>query len=419
MLKCLMITYYYPPMNAVGKNRTLRFERNLPFFGYKPIIHTVKNPDQYVTSVSHMKLDLNVNRSYALNFGMLTNFANGVLNFFCRIFRIQYQRNPFRQLLFYPDIHIGWIPFCVVNSIKLIKKEKIDIIYVSCSPFSASISGVLLKKITGKPLVLDFRDPWSFNAHNSKLFFSLKIHKMIEKWAVKNVDYLIVNTKTSTEIYRKLYPTIRNKISYIYNGYNSKTEIALQQKKEFVLLYTGAIYDYHYIKILFESLKKYKNKGNFALVFTGKTPKKVMELVAEYNLQKIVRFKGYVSQEKLHALYINANFLLFYNGFKNKNTLNTEVVKSKLFDYLETGLPILCIIPEGELTTLVKTYSPHSIVINNDFSLNLEKTIDELYSQWMNEPKMLLKKNSAFIKDFHESTLTKKLAKIFDTVISS
>ncbi len=168
MKSVLMIAYAYPPILTVGRNRTLRFERHLRSFGYEPIIHTVRNPDRarVKTATDWPPDGPNIYRSQALNLGRLAMVVSWIGDKLARLVGVALHHDPLRRLLFFPDVHLGWIPHCVVKSLAIIRRHQVSVIYVTCSPFSAAFTGLILKKLTGLPLVLDFRDPWSFNDHN-------------------------------------------------------------------------------------------------------------------------------------------------------------------------------------------------------------------------------------------------------------
>ncbi len=41
----LLISYHFPPCTSIGMQRTLRFARHLPLFGWRPVILTVREDD--------------------------------------------------------------------------------------------------------------------------------------------------------------------------------------------------------------------------------------------------------------------------------------------------------------------------------------------------------------------------------------
>lgn len=418
MEKILLIAYFYPPITNVGKNRTLRFQKHLENFNYLPIIHTVKNPDRHIVDISSFSHSSGkVYRSYSLNFGLLSNLLNAGFNQIAKLFKKNFPGNPIRRLFFIPDAHIGWIPLCFLSSYALIKKEKIKIIYISCSPFSSAITGILLKKVLKIPVVLDFRDPWSFNPNIAQMGLVLKIHKIFEKWVLKNADYFIANTKTAMKKYVEFYPFLKNKINFIYNGINLINAKNLHNRDHFILLYTGAVYDNEFLDILFSILKADFENLPTKVFFTGIPSTKTKRKIHHYELEKIVCETGYLNNKELIELISKTSLLLFHNGFKENNELKTEVIKSKLFDYLSSGIPILAFVPKGEHTDLIKKYSPQSYIIHSDFKNNLQRCLKNAFREWK-ENNIQICKSAEFQKDFDGKTLTEQLSRIFDKVIS-
>lgn len=68
------------------------------------------------------------------------------------------RRWMFRSLL--PDRQLTWLPYAVRAGRRIIKQENIDLIFATCPPFSDALIGACLRVLTGKRLVLDFRDDW-------------------------------------------------------------------------------------------------------------------------------------------------------------------------------------------------------------------------------------------------------------------
>lgn len=419
--KCLVIAYYYPPINNVGTNRTVRFVDLLKKGDrFEPVIQTVENPDLSVVTVDDISLsnEIEVWRSYSLNLGLVTNVLNGLVHRLLGYLGIDIERNPVRKLLFYPDIHIGWIPGCLVSSIRLVKQEKINLIYVSCSPFSASVTGVLLKKMFKLPLVLDFRDPWSFNDNIKGNKTSRRIHCLIEKWVLKHADYLIANTQSSCEVYKKKYPFLNGKLTYIYNGYNKIVPFTREKEKEFLVLYTGAIYDMQYLDYLFSAVKElYSKKKDIRLVFTGHSSYKAFDYAKKYDLQDIVTSEGFIDSNKLSELYSKASMLLFYNGFY-KGHLKKEVIKSKLFDYIATGIPILALAPEGEHSKIISKYSPDSSIVNRDFESGIYSGLCDGYDKWV-KGDIAVETDENYLSYFGAGYLTGQLEKVFDQALNN
>jgi hypothetical protein len=66
-----------------------------------------------------------------------------------------------RANVFVPDAKIGWIKYIVKEGMKVIEKEKPDLIFSSSPPHSLQIGAMKLAKKSELKWVADFRDPWS------------------------------------------------------------------------------------------------------------------------------------------------------------------------------------------------------------------------------------------------------------------
>ena len=63
-------------------------------------------------------------------------------------------------MMLLPDLQILWWPGLVAKLIKAIKTEKPDCLFVTAPPFSSFIPVVVLGKLFGIPVLLDYRDEW-------------------------------------------------------------------------------------------------------------------------------------------------------------------------------------------------------------------------------------------------------------------
>jgi glycosyltransferase involved in cell wall biosynthesis len=423
MKSVLMIAYDYPPILTVARNRTLRFERYLRSFGYEPIIHTVRNPDQarVKTAARWPEDGPNIHRSWALNLGRLATAVSWVGDKLARLVGVNLQHDPLRRLLFFPDVHIGWIPHCVVKSVALIRRHRVSVIYVTCSPFSAAITGLILKKLTGLPVVLDFRDPWSFNDHNVDFAYLRRLIRFAERRLVAGCDALIANTATSARTYRELYPEHADRIAQIYNGINAPPWVPPTPAPCFTLLYVGAFYNIEYFDLLFETVKDVFGTREIRIEFAGFAPAALERAIDRHGMRARVTLHGFIeAPEELQRIYRRASLLLYYNGFKEDGTLITSVVRAKLYDYLATGVPILAIAPPGEVSQLLARFSPASINVSGDLRTGdlraaFAHALEAAYERWQ-RGELTTQPNSEFLRMFSGEELTRQLAAVLDGV---
>jgi glycosyltransferase involved in cell wall biosynthesis len=133
-----------------------------------------------------------------------------------------------------PDNRIGWLPFSLKKTVQAIKENKISLIY-STSPFTtAHVIALLTKKICRIPWVADFRDPWRANPFRKIPYRSVdKWDQFLESCTMKQADHIICVTENMKKDFINRYPFVKEKISYIPNGYDPEEYEDLEPLREF------------------------------------------------------------------------------------------------------------------------------------------------------------------------------------------
>ena len=167
MKKVMIITSHYPPSNLAAVHRSRLFAQHLPSFGWEPIILTIHE------KFYEEKLDWNL-------FNLIPNYQRIVK---ASAFKIT---NP--RLI--GDIGLRGFFQLRRRALVLIKKEKIDFVYIPIPSFYMALIGPYLFKKTGVKYGIDYIDPWVHNFPGSdKIFsrhwFSTQFAKLLEPIAVK------------------------------------------------------------------------------------------------------------------------------------------------------------------------------------------------------------------------------------------
>jgi len=422
--KILMISYYFPPLVDVGSLRALGFSQNLYNFGWEPYVLSVKNPDKSYCLIGNITPPKNVKTFYIrslFNLSKLTSRADNLLRRFARPFNKDWKRNIIQDLFCIPDIFIGWILPTIIKGLQIIDKHNIDVIYVSCKPFSPAITGVILKKLRNKPLILDFRDPISFpSIMFSNIIsrnFTQRVIQKIEKYVLKNTDKLIVTADRIKREYLSIYPFLNGTVHTIYNGYFKNYPIKESNEFEkFTILYTGNFYnDLAPSDLFFQSLqkvitKKLILKNEIQFFYLGHTRRKnnwLQRKAEQYGLQDVMSNLGQVSRkESMRNIYRSSMLLL---------RIVPPMISTKLYEGLATGIPILATINEGEVANLIRRYSKNSYIVTSNNVDDVVNAIKDAYNKWkIGELKK--QQNKEFLQEFNKKALTKQFAQILDDV---
>lgn len=412
MKKALLIAYHFPPLGGGGVFRTLKFTKYLPEFGYQPYVLTVKNPmyrEKDTTLIKEIPVEAGIHRTFSFEH---------------RILRVPRLLNINLKWFYMPDQNIGWLPFGAFTGAKLVKKENIDVIYATSPIWTSLLIGLLIKEKTKKPLLIDFRDPWTDNPFiKYPTKFQLSLERKMEKTVLTQADYVTVATDLmKTNLIRK-YPFIKSKIETITNGFDPDDFKNLKIHKKtgkFTITYVGSIYGLLTakpfliaLKELMEERKGFKEKVE--VIFAGNCGKETPQLVREFRLEENVRFVGYVPHRKSLEFMVNAQALLLLITIEGLE--GERILTGKLFEYLASRKPIIALVPENGLAAnVIKSLNAGTVISPRDIQ-RIKKAITSYFDQWTEGTLSATTNDMRNVTLYNRKVLTGKLAQIFDKLI--
>ncbi len=142
-----------------------------------------------------------------------------------------------------PDQQIGWLVPAVKRGRKLIREKGIDGMYATGNPWTSLLVGSMLKKLTGIPLVLDFRDPWVSNhVFTAKRPFVRKIETFLERRVVQSADHIIANTQELRNDFLRRYSNLSaEQVTAIPNGFEAYLDVQPPHNDKLTLTHTGTL----------------------------------------------------------------------------------------------------------------------------------------------------------------------------------
>jgi glycosyltransferase involved in cell wall biosynthesis len=422
-MNLLMICYYYPPVSDVGSKRSVAFSKYFKKYGWNPLVLSVRNPDKHYCTVGSEKPPEGVHTEYSysiVNPYWLSGKMNGALTKLLKLLKVKLTKNIFYEILCFPDHFIGWFPLASIKGFKMIRSNDIDVIYVSCRPKSAAIIGVLLKKLTKKPLVLDFRDPFitGIASYSKSSRTRISCEKWLEKKLLKQADLFFVTAEETRGAYLEAYPEFREKTFTIYNGFDPVPAQKNPEKKfdKFTIIYTGQYYDYGpnhevYTELFFKALAYLKSingisSDNFQFIFYGDEHNLIKDLSNKYEISDIVSARSRVPYEEILTSMTRSHLMLL--------RIVKLMISTKLFEGIPLNIPFLATIPHGEVEEIIRKYSPGSyIVTEEDTSLDVGNAIKDAMSRYRDGrmPNNLVEE---FLSKFTRENMTLKLMKIVE-----
>lgn len=376
-MNMLMICYYYPPLTDVGAKRSVAFSKYFRKHGWNPFVLSVKNPEKGYCSIGTDAPPEGVPTEYScsvINLYWLLKKMNGALARILRIFGSELKRDHFFDLICYPDHFVGWVPLTTLKGVRMIRKNSIDAIYVSSTPFTGSLVGVFLKKLTKKPLILDFRDPYMVGISNYADMTRIRrlANRWFEKLFLRHADLFFVTSEETRQAYIREYPWVEEKAFTIYNGFDPVSSLDGLERKfdKFSIIYTGQFYTYGpnhqlYTDMFFKALAHLKSAGdisaeNFQFLFYGNEYEYIEETASRYGVNDLVNARSRVPYQEVLESVSRAHLMLL--------RIVKLMISTKLFEGIPLNIPFLAIIPHGEVEEIIREYSPGSYIVTEEGS---------------------------------------------------
>ncbi len=368
----LMICYHYLPANNGGVERSVKFARYLPARGWEPIIVTTNRfgagggawGERVVrTWQPHGKLFSRAVRRRAGDTEWI-DIEGGGADRRGRIHRGALDLVD--RWLMIPDNKIHWAVFALPAALRILKRGETDVIYTSSPPNSSHILGLLLKKLTGRPWIMDVRDPWTFEPLIKWLQdggVRLSIERRLERRCFALADIVAANTDAAASRYRSIYPRHAGKIRVITNGFDGdEMENAAANSADgplrdigddvFVMsnlgTFSGFSHENDCPEALLLAIRRLLDRGivtrsAFRVVFAGHVTEATRSRIAGLGLEGVIYLPGMVPHTDALRIMAGSNLLLLVDTRSRAE----YSIHGKLYEYLAARRWILAMTPPG------------------------------------------------------------------------
>jgi glycosyltransferase involved in cell wall biosynthesis len=409
-------------MGMGGVQRTAKFVKYLPLYGWKPFVLTVA-PKQYLASDECLLRDVDNGHTRIFRTGaIITKEGNGKTKVveFKTDNRRKFLSN-FSQVFLIPDSKVLWKRKALELAKKIVKENNIELIYATAPPYTDFLIAKELKKTFGLPVVLDYRDSWIDCPNN---YYATPLHKSIhrkmETGVLKSADKIVTINSRIKELIRERYPfRLDEDFVIIPQGFDSEDfsiKDKLPEKKKMRFTYAGSFMNYYTPKYFLEGLSllfkaRPELKDKIEACFLGSFPNEYKSLIDEYGLSEAVNLMGYVEHSECVKYELNSDVLWMMINKTERSDLHST---GKLYEYFGAGKPILACVPEGVAKQSLANYNAVRICRPDD-SKAIAKAIEEFYDLYTSG-KMPIP-NKDVINKYDRQKLTGELAGVFENVL--
>jgi hypothetical protein len=430
MKRVLIITYYWPPGAGAGVQRWLKFVKYLRDYGWEPVVYTPENPEAPAVDptlereIPHgievlkepiwepytaYKKFVGRKQSDSIKTGFLSEKKKPGITEKIAVW--------IRGNLFIPDARKFWIKPSVRFLTTYLAKKPVDAIVSSGPPHSMHMIALELKQKTSIPWLADFRDPWTNIDYYHALMLTTRSdarHRKMERRVLENASEVVVVSPGMAKDFQHI---VDREYQIITNGFDGEVQSGNPPStKKFTLMHLGSLVPARNPENLWKSLGTLvKENAGFAahleIRLIGQTDISVKEAIAKEGLDGYTSFIPFIPHNQaIEKLSSASLLLLIINNTPNANLILT----GKIFEYLQSGRPVLCIGPStGDAARIITQTRTGKCVEYYDLAA-IRDTLLEFYDLFKKEALVIRPENIAV---YTRKNLTARLVEVLDGMV--
>lgn len=373
--RLLFLAFYFPPLGGGGVQRTVKFAKYLPEFGFEPVLVTgpgggrTRHAPLDASLAGELPADLPVFRTKPL-----PSDAHG---------------GRWRRWLGRPSaFEEAWMAGCEKAALEAAEASGgADLVLASMSPFGTCVPAARVAERLGVPWVADLRDPWALDemtVYPTRWHRAHERHRM-RRW-LASAAAVVMNTSEAARALRGAFPELAERALVIPNGFDAADfagEAPSRSPARFRIVHTGALHvrlgrayrrsrwlrgltggeripvdiltrsHLYLIRALEKWRREHPNEAERSeLVLAGDLSPEDRAVVLDSRVADLVRMPGYLSHVESVELLRGAD-LLFLPMHALPPGERARIVPGKTYEYLAARRPILAAVPEGDARDLV------------------------------------------------------------------
>ncbi len=230
--------------------------------------------------------------------------------------------------------------------------KKFDFIFTTGGPASGHLTGILMAKLFGKKVMVEFQDPLSGKdigrnklSHAGLQFF--------EKRIIRFADITLYCTRSAMEFARAKYQAYASKIDFVYPGSNQQlhsTSIFMDKKEadsdksKINITYLGSLYQTRNLDAMMQAISELSKEGisiqnKLEINLYGNMNPDIRQRILDFSIP-IITIHGLVNRDIALQKGFEADVLLL---IQNTDDRSIGTIPFKTYDYLHTGKLILAL----------------------------------------------------------------------------
>jgi len=382
-VKVLLVTRHFPPGGGGGVQRPLKFATHLPALGIET---HVLAPDVPGSPPADAELELPTQAwIHRVRYvGPRTGRPAERLRAKQGLARVGTQAALLGRRLLVPDENVPWSTFALPVAIRLVRREKIDVVLTTSPPPSLHLLGAAVKRATGAAWVADLRDP--LTSHPHRRGYESHLARLKEKsvggvgrLVASQADAIVAASDAIAEEARGLEP--KGKVVTIANGcdFDDFAGLAHHPSDRLRITHAGHFHGKRDPKPFLQALAE-SALEDLVVRFAGDFREADREYAESLGLGDRLELLGDVSRRGSLELQRDSEALLLL--VPDSGGRGRGVLTGKIYEYLAAERPILAVVPsDGAAAQLVRETGAGVVVAPDDVEAMREALLD-LHRRW-------------------------------------
>jgi glycosyltransferase involved in cell wall biosynthesis len=424
--RLLVLAYYFPPQGGAGVQRTVKLLRHLPGLGWRPIVVTGPAEDGPAWAPHDASLGIELDPALAVVRVPGPPLTAGRVG-----------RRVRRTLGLPTRFGRWWSVTSARYATDVARREQVDVLYTSMSPFESAIAAATAARASGVPWVADLRDPWALDewlSFPSALHRELETRRMGRRLA--SASAVVANTEEAASAIGRRFPQLAERMTVIPNGWDADDfagPSAPRDDGNFRIVLAG----YSHVPAEGHWLARALGGVTPGLDVSARSHRHLLEalaLLVERHPGLAARVElhvagagprsdpsdavprlvehGYLPHHRAVALMRSAD-LLFLPMHDLTPGVRATTVPGKTYEYLASGRPILAALPDGDARDMLAGLAGVTLCRPTD----VDCMVDALVAAIEGSPPSYLDRSDA-IRDLERGAQARRLAAVLERVVA-
>lgn len=244
------------------------------------------------------------------------------------------------------DPYIGWVVPAVARGLRLCRRHRLNVVIVTVPAFSAMLAGLLIARLAGCRLILDYRDEWTNHARKWRRPFGKYLCSALERATIRRSSAVVVCTEAMHRDFLRAFGDIApERVETIENGFEESGVPPVDCFDAGVvnMVYAGKFYGERRPGLIAPALARLRAAGvigpdSFRLHLFTTLDAGDAQVLERHGLIELVELHAPVGYDDIRRILPQADILFLPSG----GDFN-YAIPFKFFDYLAARRPILVV----------------------------------------------------------------------------